>query len=104
MTGSEKSPLASLGQGGKKPPPFVKGAARSAGGFCSALCQRRAVRFSLSPYAEPPSAGERVCKVAKAERSALTWRHGSRKDKNTSGIFPEVLQGFTHTTVVLVAW
>ena len=25
-----------------------------------------------SPYAAPPSAGERVCKVAKAERSALT--------------------------------
>ena len=26
----------------------------------------------ISPYAAPPSAGERVCKVAKAERSALT--------------------------------
>lgn len=28
--------------------------------------------LNISPYAEPVSAGERVCKVAKAERSALT--------------------------------
>ena len=31
----------------------------------------RVLRY-ISPYAEPVSAGERVCKVAKAERSALT--------------------------------
>jgi hypothetical protein len=44
-----KSPLAPLCQRGVlKSPPLAKGAAPSAGGFCSALCQAPVVRFSTS--------------------------------------------------------
>jgi hypothetical protein len=46
VTSSEKSPLALLCQRGDKTPPFAKGAARSAGGFLSALCPSRVVRLS----------------------------------------------------------